>query len=88
MTSASSDSELILVSLANDQLPPVGVNSPSAVWKSPKSPKLSKEVSSTSSVILVIEPNGSLSPVLTAAASENGPKASSFVIRSISHIVC
>ena len=78
ITSASSDSELILASLANDQLPPVGVSSPSAVWKSPKSPKFSKEASSTSAGLLFIDVNGSLSLVLTAAESVNGPKPSSF----------
>lgn len=46
----SEKSEDELESLANVQLPVVGVSSPSsAVWKSPKSPKLSNDESSISS---------------------------------------
>ena len=37
--SASSEPDPKLASDANVQLPPVGVRSPSPVWKSPKSPK-------------------------------------------------
>lgn len=73
MTSGSSELvELMLVSLAlaKDQLPPVGVMSPSPLWKSPKSPKLSNDVSSSDTEV---KEKCSLSRGGAAAASENGP---------------
>lgn len=63
-------------SLANVQLPVVGVNPSSsdvAEWKSPKSPKLSNDESSSEKEDGKLK--GSTSFV-AAAASENGPKPS------------
>ena len=75
MTSASSEPELILASLVKDQLPPVGVNSPSPspVWKSPKSLKPWNVVSSPTDVYEKDEDVGRAA----AAESEKGPNPSS-----------
>ena len=69
------------VSLANVQLSPVGVSSPSStlLWKSPKSPKLSNEVASSICSESVLEKVKGSDP-LAAAASENGPNASSWKV--------
>jgi hypothetical protein len=73
------------LSLAKVQLPPVGVSSPSsgAAWKSPKSPKLSKDVaSSICSDSELVNVKGS--EPLAAAESENGPNVSSYIGMNVS----
>lgn len=80
--SESSASSEALDPLVKVQLPVVGVSSPScALWKSPKSPKPSNDVSSISSE--KFDPNVNGSAPLAAAESENGPNVpSSYATRA------